>query len=339
MVNNNNNVNVSEASELLAWLYYELMNLLKDKKFNKKFNQLLKNLQKEESVFNEIFLNMLRTVEAFDPDPSLAFSSWTVKTALNQLGIIRKKYDATIKYTTAEALYQGIYGSQSIPTAPLLKIFLEKADFDLIDFAYYLKLLASQYRAREFRDLVVELIDIIDEAVALYNYKSKNSQFKNMKVPFTGGDFFHQKTNQMRTRLASELQADIYDNSEKITKIVSELSELGICEEPAYSLGLTPDYDFLHERKLIEGGQRIGNLILENDRHLSILKRFAESCKNSANFIKNQKEHLKLTIENIDQRLADLEQAIDTSYQQLNEVIKKQCSFQQQQLKKNKFVI
>lgn len=331
MINNNNN-NFSDSSEYLEWISSQLIKLLKDKKFNK----LLKNLEKEESPFKGIFINILPAVEAFGPNGQLQlpFKTWTTKTAINQLASIGKKYDATIKYKIAESLYEGIYGSQSEPKDSFTKIktLIDMANFDFADFAYYIQLLASQGRVVEFRDLLVELMDLMDEAVSLYRYKS------NGLDNISAGDLFHQQTNQMRPRFASELQSVIYDNCERISKIVSQLFDLGVCPEPSYSLeyklGLTPDYDFLHEQKLIQGTEKIANLIFENDRHLEILKRFAEYANNSANFIKNKKEHLKLTIENIDQRLVDLEKVIDTTYQELNELIELKRSFQQHLQKK-----
>jgi hypothetical protein len=284
----------SEASEMLDWVYRRLMKLRKDKKFEK----LLKNLQYEDSLFKTPFFNILPIVEGFET-PLLPFKAWSVKTVVTKIGMACEKYDASIKFQTAAVLYEATFGPEAPVSPPLVSKFIHIANFDLADYTYYINFLASKYRMREFHDVLGQLIDLIDESVALL--KLGSGGFKNGS--YTAGEYFHQETNRIRPRIAAELESAIYENCKQITNLVSEFFTCPVAAKTSYNLGLTPDYNFLQNQKI----ELLTKLIYENQKHISILKRFAETCETSVSFIENQKEHLTLTIENIDQRLVDLQ--------------------------------
>jgi hypothetical protein len=309
----------SEASEMLDWVYRRLMKLQKDKKFEK----LLEDLQYEDSSLKRRLVKLFPMVQAYN-QPPVPFKNWSVQTLLKTIGGVREKYDASIKFQTAAVLYEATFGPEAPVSPPLVSKFIHIANLDLADYTYYINFLASKYRMIEFRDVVIQLLNLIDESVALL----KIGGFKDGS--YTAGEYFHVETNRIRSRIASELQSAIYENCEKVTNLVSEFFTCPVAAETPYNLGLTPDYDFLQNQKI----DQLTKFIHENEEHISILKRFAKTCETSVSFIENQKEHLTLTIEDIDQRLVDLQKEIDITYEQREQLLETKRSFQQQKLTK-----
>ena len=115
----------------------------------------------------------------------------------------------------------------------------------------------------------------------------------------------------------------IIENCEEIEKITNAATT---CSEEVYNLGITPytytseDYD-PNDYDLKTAKSKVTQLVAKNLDNFEILKRFAENCKTSVNFIKNKKEQLQLVIVKLEERLAQVQAEIEVSHDRLELLI------------------
>ena len=320
--NSNSNLNESEISKVLQMLLKDLQ----DYQNNPEFLKAMYQRKLLEYTIKPMFRWLLPQVQAFQGPYLPSTIRGFTQDVLNQFKI----YDNQLAFGTAEYLYNLKFGTdpKGLISNDLFEKFVEKAQYDLVDYVYYIFLPLKYKEYNEFFSRWTQFAKDIKKAqdrkkfsfANLRNFRSRNAQ---------AGQFFHSVANKKREILANELMSAISHNCYDI-KVLAIDSQLMSLEKEDYNLGISADPKYTVQGVLSKAQKLSG----ENFQMMDFLKRFAAESKASINFLKEKGTNLGLLIENIDQKLVELENEIDKSMKDLEILIEANEEYLNQEYKK-----